>query len=243
MAKVYKAPNPLRTQAFRQLMYIVILWLTAVFGFALMDTLDLLKYYGFLLLGFVCLMSGYYGRMYTIARQGIRGEKLALKLVSKLPLDYYVFTNVKLTYEEKESETDLIVVGEKGVFLIEVKNHNGRITGREQDKRWVQHKTGSKGGIYANPFYNPTKQVKTHVFRLSQILKDEGYPYWIQGVVYFVNSQVELQVYSKQIPVLSLNDRFINYLKDFQPRHILSQKEIHIIVKAIKKQMEPTKRA
>ena len=243
MAKVYKAPNPLRKQANKQLLYIMILWFVSVFGFALMDTLELLKYYGFLLLGFVCLMSGYYGRMYSIASHGLRGEKRALSLVSKLPSDYYVFTNVKLRYEDRESETDLIVVGEKGVFLVEVKNHNGRISGREQDKRWVQHKIGSKGGHYANPFYNPTKQVKTHVFRLSQILKDEGFPYWIQGVVYFVNPNVELQVYSKQIPVLSLNQRFIDYLKVFQPRRSLSKQEIELVVKALKDQMNYHKRA
>lgn len=242
MAKVIKAPNPLRKQAHKWLMSIFVLWLSSVFFFALLEILDLLKYTGLPLLGFVSMMTGYYGRMYTISANGLKGERRALSLVSKIPASYTVFSNVRLAFEGKESETDLIVVGEKGVFLIEVKNHNGRITGFEADKRWVQHKVGKKGGHYANPFYSPVKQVNTHVFRLSSILKEQGFPYWIQGVVYFTNPEVDLRVQTKRIPVLSRNRRFNHYLDEYHSRRLLTRQEIDLVVSTIQKQIQASKR-
>lgn len=232
--KVYRAPNALRKQAHRQIYFIVFLWLTALFVFSIMDTLDILKYAGFFLLGFVCLMTGYLSRMYTIAANGLRGERLAVKTVKKGMKDFVVFTNLVLEYEGKESETDLILVGKKGLFVVEVKNHIGRITGKEADKRWIQHKIGSKGGHYANPFYNPTKQVKTHVFRLSQLLKEHGYPHWIQGVVWFSHPKAVVEVSTKQIPVLTHKYDVVHYLTDYVPRKEMTEREVGAIVDILK---------
>ncbi|MGF7535443.1 nuclease-related domain-containing protein [Bacillus mexicanus] len=237
MARTYKAHNPLRIDTYRYLIFITILWFISFFIFVLMDVLNIMQYYGFGYLGFVCLMTGYLGRKVKINLNGLSGEKRALGLVKNLPPDYTVFSNVTLLYEHQESETDLIVVGKKGVFLIEVKNHNGVITGKSEDKRWVQFKETKLGGKYANPFYNPTKQVKTHVYRLSGILKEVGYQYWIQGIVYFVNPSVKVDVHSKQIPILTLNSSFREYLERYEPKRTVTKGEQKIIIDAIKNQI------
>lgn len=238
MAKVYKAHNPLRVDTYKHILTIGLLWFVSFFVFVLMESLKIMPYFGFGYLSFVCLMTaGYLGRKVKINLNGLSGESRALKLVRNLPPDYTVFSNVTLSFEEQESETDLIVVGHKGVFLIEVKNHNGVITGKPDDKRWVQFKETKLGGKYANPFYNPTKQVKTHVYRLSGILKEAGYPYWIQGVVYFVNPTVEVNAFSNQIPVLTLDKTFKNFLEEYEPKRTVTKREQQIIVNEIKKQI------
>jgi hypothetical protein len=237
MAKVYKAHNPLRIDTYKQIIIIGSLWLASFFVFVLMDVLNIMQYYGFGYLGFVCLMTGYLGRKVRINLNGLSGETKALKLVKNLPPDYTVFSNVTLTFENQESETDIIVVGNKGIFLIEVKNHNGVITGKPDDQRWVQFKETKLGGKYANPFYNPTKQVKTHVYRLSSILKEKGYPYWIQGIVYFVNPNVDVKAFSKQIPVLTLKNQLKSYLMEYEPKRKVTKKEQQIIIDSLKEQI------
>lgn len=241
MAKVYKAHNPLRNDTITYIGVIAALWLVSFFIFVLMDTLKIMQYYGFGYLGFVCLMTGYFGRKIKINLNGLTGEKRALEIVRNLPPDYTVFSNVTLLFEEQESETDLIIVGQKGVFLIEVKNHNGVITGKPDDKRWVQFKETKLGGKYANPFYNPTKQVKTHVYRLSGVLKEAGYPYWIQGMVYFVNPSVEVKAFSSHIPVLTLEKTFKSFLMDYEPKREITKSEQQIITNTIRKQIENEK--
>lgn len=237
MAKVYKAHNPLRIDTYKYILVIAILWFVSFFIFVLMDALKIMQYFGFGYLGFVCLMTGYIGRKVKINLNGLSGESKALNIVKNLPPDYTVFSNVTLSYEEQESETDLIVVGQKGIFLIEVKNHNGVITGKPDDKRWIQFKETKLGGKYANPFYNPTKQVKTHVYRLSGVLKEVGYPYWIQGIVYFVNPIVEVKASSKQIPVLTSNKSFKSFLEEYEPKRPVTKNEQQIINAAIKEQI------
>lgn len=241
MARVYKAHNPLRIDTYHYIVVIAILWLISFFIFVVMDALGIMQYYGFGYLGFVCLMTGYLGRKMKINLNGLTGEKRALKLVKNLPPDYTVFLNVTLLYEEQESETDLIIVGRKGVFLIEVKNHNGTITGKPEEKRWIQFKETKLGGKYANPFYNPTKQVRTHVYRLSGILKEAGYPYWIQGMVHFVNPTVVVKAQSSQIPVLTLDNSFKNYLEEYEPKREITKSEQQIIISSIRKQIENEK--
>ncbi|NGY88025.1 NERD domain-containing protein [Bacillus megaterium] len=120
---------------------------------------------------------------------------------------------------------------------MEVKNHTGVITGKPDDKRWVQFKETKLGGKYANPFYNPTKQVKTHVYRLSGVLKEVGYSYWIQGMVYFVNPLVEVKAYSNQIPVLTLNKSFKSFLDEYEPKREVTKAEQQLIITSIRKQI------
>ncbi len=237
MAKVYKAHNPLLIETYKYLGIIAALWLVSFFIFVIMDVLKIMQYYGFGYLAFVSLITGYLGRKVKINLNGLSGETRALRLVKKLPPDYTVFSNVTLSYEGQESETDLIVVGTKGVFLIEVKNHNGTIIGKPEEKRWIQFKQTKHGGKYANPFYNPTKQVKTHVYRLSGLLKEAGYPYWIQGIVYFVNPTVEVKAYSTQIPVLTLDKPFNSFLEDYEPKREVTKSEKIIIIETLKNQI------
>ena len=79
---------------------------------------------------------------------GINGERIAAKVLAALPDSYTVFQDVEVTYDGKVSEIDNIVVGKSGVFIVEVKNHNGNITGDCEDTYWIQHKVGRGGTPY-----------------------------------------------------------------------------------------------
>lgn len=125
---------------------------------------------------------------------GIRGERNATNLLATLPDYYTVFQNVILTYDDRKSEIDNIVVGKSGVFIIEVKNHKGHIVGDLNEKYWTQNKMGRGGTPYANTIYSPVRQVGTHIYRLANYLTQSGINTYIEGMVYFTNKDCWLSL-------------------------------------------------
>lgn len=145
-------------------------------------------------LGFLLLIaaSAYFG--YNISKSdtdilvaGINGERIATKVLSTLPDGYTVFQDVIVTYDNKKSEIDNIVIGKSGVFIVEVKNHNSHIEGDLKDIYWTQHKVGRGATPYTDEMYNPVKQVGTQIYCLANYLRQNGVNTYIEGMVYFAN--------------------------------------------------------
>ena len=144
---------------------------------------------GFVLLIAACVYFGYdiSKNDIDILAAGINGERIATKVLSTLPDGYFVFQNVIITYDNKKSEIDNIVVGRSGVFIVEIKNHNSHIEGDLKDIYWTQHKVGRGGTPYTDEMYNPVKQVGTQIYCLANYLRQNGVNTYIEGMVYFAN--------------------------------------------------------
>ncbi|MDE7179440.1 MAG: NERD domain-containing protein [Lachnospiraceae bacterium] len=152
-------------------------------------------------LGFVLLIAAFVYFAYDslesdtdILIAGINGERTATKVLSTLPDCYTVFQNVIVTYDNKKSEIDNIVVGRSGVFIVEVKNHNSLIEGDLRDVYWRQHKVGRGGTPYTDEMYSPVKQVGTQIYCLANYLRQNGVNTYIQGIVYFANKSCFLSL-------------------------------------------------
>ncbi|MDU1978399.1 MAG: nuclease-related domain-containing protein [Clostridium sp.] len=138
-----------------------------------------------------------------VLSSGLEGENKANSIFEKLSDDYYVLSDLNVKVGNKTSQIDNIVVGSNGIFVIETKNLNGLIEGNEDDKEVVHHKVGIKGGKYSKTIYNPIKQVSTHVYRVSEVLKGYNLNKWVQGAVYFTNRNCIVDINSTRIPVFS----------------------------------------
>ena len=190
-------------------------------------------FFGFPVFGGV---GGYFLNKAKTMSVGLEGKQQTLSFVSSLPDTYSVVTNPRITYQGKESLLDTVVIGPNGVFIIQTKNHNGSISGKATDNQLSQYKIGQKGTPYTNMFYNPVKQVSTHVFRLSKILKEFGHYVWIQGIVYFSNPEAVVNVYGgdNQIPIFAASQggkrEMSEYITNFRQKNTLSQTEIEKIV-------------
>lgn len=125
---------------------------------------------------------------------GIYGERIAAEVLAALPDSYTIFQNVTVTYDNKKREIDNIIVGKSGVFIVEVKNHNGHIVGDLNDTYWTQHKVGRGGTPYANEMYSPVRQVGTQIYCLANYLRQNGANLYIEGMVYFVNESCLLSL-------------------------------------------------
>lgn len=74
--------------------------------------------------------------------------------------------NIYVPHKGRTSEIDLLIIHEKGLFVLESKNYSGWIFGSENHGYWTQ----SLPNKQKNKFYNPIKQNRTHISALSNFL-------------------------------------------------------------------------
>lgn len=120
-------------------------------------------------------------------KAGRLGEMYATSVIEEiLNKNDVLLTKVELAVDERRTELDNVVINDKGIFIIEVKNHSGQLSGDEDDFEWIQSKETEAGNIYQKSVKNPIKQVKRQIFLLSELLKNHGIRVWIKGYVFFV---------------------------------------------------------
>ena len=108
----------------------------------------------------------------------------------------------------------------------------GSIRGTEDHHEFHQHKTGHSGVDYSKFFYSPLRQVGTHVWRLSQYLKQHRIDTWIQGVVFFSHPEAEVNVKSQHIPVFSYQggeESLLHYIVHFGSHGLSEHRQRDIV--------------
>ncbi len=141
-----------------------------------------------LFVGIIALRKGRFKYVSEEKRAGRYGEQIAKRVIEGvLNENDSLLTNVSVSFNGKETEIDNVIVNNRGVFIIEVKNYNGVLTGSEDEFRWTKDKLTPAGNYYRTTVKNPIKQVKRQVYILSGFLKDQGIKVWIEGFAFLVN--------------------------------------------------------
>lgn len=79
----------------------------------------------------------------------------------------YIMQNLYIPNGDHTTEIDLVLLHEKGIFVIESKDYSGWIFGSQNANYWLQtFRSGKKC-----KFYNPIRQNETHIEALSKLLK------------------------------------------------------------------------
>lgn len=101
---------------------------------------------------------------------GNLGESLT-KIYSELRFDGLVLHDILIDGANGfTSQIDLIIVGNKGIFVTEVKNYSdAKIYGDAKSSKWYYYKHSKKYEIYS-----PLKQNKKHIEYLKTFLSDFG---------------------------------------------------------------------
>lgn len=188
---------------------------------------------------FICsIISTKYSKEYSIIASGLEGEQSAIRMFEKLPSDYTVINDLEIEVEGKKSQIDSVVISPNGVFIIETKNVKGEVVGNADEQNIRINKIGQKGGEYSSTMYNPIKQVNTHVYRLSKLLKNNNLNVWVQGIVYFSNPQTQVYLNSEITPVFSCSNDGERDLRQFildYNNQLLSKEEQSKIVNILGK--------
>lgn len=235
MAQIHKGKNNLRSKANRNVMAgLFFLGLVIIaFYIVFVHQVQVDKWYYFLPIMLAMVLASYYIKRGIIFGFGAKGENLGLVQALNLPEGYHVFTNVTISYQNYSQETDLIIVGMKGVYIVEVKNHNGKIIGDAEAPQWIQHKIGRGGGRYSKKINNPVKQVKGQVYKLSKFLKEQGINVWVEGVILFTNDEVMVNVQNSSIPILFPAKRLSHYILTCKNRQYLNKSLINKVVEML----------
>ncbi len=121
---------------------------------------------------------------------GKQGEAVAANAIAGiLRDDDRMFTNVEVSYGDMRTELDVVVVNKNGVFVIEVKNYSGCLSGSESDYEWEKHHTSRGGNTYVKTVKNPIRQVKRQVHILAGYLRSFGIQVWVEGYVFFLQTE------------------------------------------------------
>lgn len=142
-----------------------------------------------------------------------------------------VFSGIYLPYQhsenKKHAEIDHLVLTKNGIFVIEVKSHNGYIRCPDE-KYWWQTYNEKKIS-----FYNPIRQNKTHSKIVSEILKTEGqYNVYISSVVVFTSRKV---TFSQKYPNVIKENELVSYIKKNGRKNSLSASQLRRIRELIKR--------
>lgn len=121
-------------------------------------------------------------------RAGRRGERIVNGLIEGiLSKKDTLLTNVAISSRGMNTELDNVIINNNGVFIIEVKNYSGKLSGQENDTNWTRTKVSYAGSRYTNEINNPVKQVKRQIYLLSKYFNENNINVFIKGYVFFVN--------------------------------------------------------
>lgn len=183
--------------------------------FVLAAVLFILNEFPYSTVGIIMLPLAYALGIYAYHRHilwgsGIAGEGIVTKELEKLGDSYYLINGVVIP--PNRGDTDHIVIGSNGMFVIESKNYGGEI---ECDgDTWVRYKTSRKGKRYNISVGSPSRQVK----RNSKVLKDfilkhdkeifrRRTPHiWIQSILVFTNKNVRLSLKNPTVDILGIEN-------------------------------------
>lgn len=165
-----------------------------------------------------------------IKSAGNKGEAYFNNMLkSILRNDDVLIRNVCLQVNGKEAEIDSLIINNNGIFIVEVKNYNGRLYGDIDDFEWTKEKISPGGNVFYKQVKNPIKQIKRQTYILSQFLKENNIRIWISGYAYFINGNSPVDDESVIDDIDEL-DRIIHT----PGNKFYDDKLIHKVIKALK---------
>jgi hypothetical protein len=171
-------------------------------------------------------------RRYRILLSGHNGERALFKIIKHIKWSdkCAVFTNLPITHKKSRSEIDMLLVGERGVLIIEVKNHSGIITGGASDDFWIQRKRGTNKKII-----NPLIQLRRQRGIIKALLAEHGFDLWVENALFFSNPNVKLKLNpGKSSRTFCNQHELIDFINSMKPKKKLTKRELAGVIVVIK---------
>src|SRR5690625_5209496 len=161
---------------------------------------------------------------------GQKGEnKVRRHIGSSVKNKKYVLNNITIFKNNISTQIDHIIINQKGVFVIETKNHSGQIYGSEDDYNWTQVLNYGKNKY---ELYNPIKQNETHINFLNEIINDRSIIY---SIIVFQKAKLYVKS-TTTVGNISIIQKTIN-----ESHTVLSVEEINDIYNKILKLKDDNK--
>lgn len=191
------------------------LYTNAVLGYIFIAVMALAAFWNF-----------YITKRYNALISGFRGEKTLLKSVKKLGEGYTVFANLPVRYKKNRSEIDLLVICDRFIIIIEVKNHSGYIYGDHKAEYWTQRKIYRDGKTTETVMTSPIKQMRRQRDIIKSILRANDLDQWVDTVLYFSAPSVHLYLDLNDSDNVCSNEKeLLEFLRSYEsPKKIDAEK-------------------
>lgn len=156
--------------------------------------------------------------------KGFIGEFKVNRTLKKID-GYKILNDIILETDRGTTKIDHILIGRKGIFVIETSNYNGWIFGDDVTEYWTQtiHKKKSK-------FYNPVWQNRGHI-KATQNCLDKKYKVALHSVIVFIN-KCELVRVTSNTSVIQVR-QLRKYIENFEPEYMLGSEDIMCIYRIL----------
>lgn len=135
--------------------------------------------------------------------KGHIGEFRVSRKLKKLPKDKYrVINNIMVVQNEATHQIDHLIISQFGIFVIEVKNYAGLISGGDYDDKWVQH-LGKNKSYFPNPIW----QNYGHVKALEELLSLDNNMF-IPIVCFSDSNELKIQAKKQCSVIRVLNPKY-----------------------------------
>ena len=168
-----------------------------------------------LLMIFALLSTIFYKKL-----SGFMGEFWVKTELNKLPKDkYVVFNDIFIKSTKGTHQIDHIVISKFGIFVVEMKNYDGLITGDEYKDKWTQH-LGRKKYYFNNPIH----QNYGHIKALQEVLNLEESNF---VSIVCISNRAKVRVKSKNVVQLDyINDFIKSFEKEILNTDLVETKEL-----------------
>lgn len=166
----------------------------------------------------VCILAKY---IESANFKGKSGEKMVAERLEILDGDKYIINNIMINDNGKSRQIDHIAITEYGVFVIETKNYNGDIYGKETSNTWKQY-LNKKCFQFKNPIhqnYGHLEIVKHHIGDITQN---------IYSVIVFIR---RCRLHVDAVTPVIYEDQLVKYIRNKEK--VLSKNKIDEIYQII----------
>lgn len=174
-------------------------------------------------------------RRFNVLNSGRRGEKELFKSICHLKKmgSSVIFCNLPIRYKRGRSEADMLIIGRKGIIIIEVKNHSGTIQGTWKSEKWEQRKFYRNNNITIE-MDNPIKQMRRQRDIVKSILNAAGENVWIDTILYFSNDNAKLRLELRENDYVCLGNReLLQFLENYDHGETLTNEQIEKYAKIL----------
>ena len=117
----------------------------------------------------IVIILGFLSTIFYKKIRGFMGEFWVKSELKKLPKnEYLVLNDIMIKSSKGTHQIDHIILSKFGIFVVEMKNYYGLITGDEYKDKWIQHLGKNK-----QYFNNPIHQNYGHIKALQELLNFE----------------------------------------------------------------------
>ena len=152
------------------------------------------------------------------------GEKEVKDILSRIK-GYKLLNDIMIKSNNGTSQIDHILIGKKGIFVIETKDYSGMIYGDEYSREWTQVINSKK-----NKFYNPIRQNYGHIKTLKKYIDRKNI---FISIIVFTNKST-LKKIETDTPVIQVK-KLKRFIRKYKSNNMLTKEEIDNMYNLIKK--------